>query len=121
MVTSVQKRMEPRRSLLGASVDVTDARHILAQPRTCAARPPSFGYSRCRPCALPQATRRQLLSARRGPFDQRRSQKPSLVQIRCYALNREKRLPSPSTGPQQRYGIVRNGLVEHNKAAYFSK
>ena len=25
-VTSVQKRMEPRRSLLGASVDVTDAR-----------------------------------------------------------------------------------------------
>ena len=27
-VTSVQKRMEPRRSLLGASVDVTDARNI---------------------------------------------------------------------------------------------
>ena len=26
-VTSVQKRMEPRRSLLGASVDVTDARN----------------------------------------------------------------------------------------------
>jgi len=28
-VTSVQKRMEPRRSLLGASVDVTDARNAL--------------------------------------------------------------------------------------------
>jgi len=33
-VTSVQKRMEPRRSLLGASVDVTDARNVAdRQPR----------------------------------------------------------------------------------------
>ena len=33
-VTSVQKRMEPRRSLLGASVDVTGARHAPAlRPR----------------------------------------------------------------------------------------
>ena len=30
MVTSVQKRMEPRRSLLGASVDVTEARKASA-------------------------------------------------------------------------------------------
>ena len=31
-VTSVQKRMEPRRSLLGASVDVTDARRRVRNP-----------------------------------------------------------------------------------------
>ena len=33
-VTSVQKRMEPRRSLLGASVDVTDARNDQAGRQT---------------------------------------------------------------------------------------
>ena len=31
-VTSVQKRMEPRRSLLGASVDQTDARKRAGRP-----------------------------------------------------------------------------------------
>ena len=33
-VTSVQKRMEPRRSLLGASVDVTDARNTPVIPNS---------------------------------------------------------------------------------------
>ena len=38
MVTSVQKRMEPRRSLLGASVDQSDARNKLSLAAVAAGR-----------------------------------------------------------------------------------